>query len=58
MANTYQTIISGVKKLVEALTSSSGASDAGKIPALDSDGKLDVTMLPIAAIQTRIFLGE
>lgn len=30
----------------EAITSSAGAGDAGKIPALDATGKLDATMLP------------
>lgn len=31
----------------EALTSSSGAGDAGKIPALDSAGKLNANMMPL-----------
>jgi hypothetical protein len=30
----------------EALSASAGAGDAGKIPALDSGGKLDSTLLP------------
>ncbi len=29
-----------------SIQSSAGASDAGKIPALDSAGKLDITMMP------------
>ncbi|UYZ85337.1 hypothetical protein MTZ49_07260 [Entomomonas sp. E2T0] len=40
------TLVNGVRKLVSAITISTGAADAGKIPALDSEGKLDVSMLP------------
>lgn len=33
-------------KELEGLQTSSGAGDAGKIPALNSSGKLDITMMP------------
>lgn len=47
MANKYLSINgSGNKQEVEALVSSAGAGDAGKIVALDATGKLDETMMP------------
>lgn len=47
MAGTiFQAIISGAKKWVAAIQSSAGAGDAGKIPALDADGKINITMFP------------
>ena len=36
----------GKRKLENAIDSSSGASDSGKIVKLDSSGKLDITLLP------------
>lgn len=48
MANKYLTILSsGLKGLVEALVVSAGAADAGKIPALDSTGRLDESIMPV-----------
>jgi hypothetical protein len=45
MAN-YLALIAGRIKEIAGLVTSSGAGDAGKIPALDSSGKLDVSLLP------------
>lgn len=42
----FFTLANGVRKLVSAITTSTGATDAGKIPALDNTGKLDVSLLP------------
>ena len=39
-------IVSGVLTQIQAITSSAGAGDAGKIPALDGGGKLSSTMMP------------
>ena len=38
--------VNGVWKLVSAITSSGGAGDSGKIPALDTAGRLSTTMMP------------
>jgi hypothetical protein len=46
MTQTFLTIVSGVKKLVTAITATAGSGDAGKIPALDVSGKLDNSFLP------------
>jgi hypothetical protein len=48
MSESFKTIdlTSGEEVLQEALATSSGAADAGKIPALNGDGKLDETLLP------------
>lgn len=48
MAGTYLDIntSTGRPKREQALTSSAGAGDAGKIPSLDGSGKLDATFLP------------
>jgi hypothetical protein len=46
MANKYLALVAGRLKEVFGLVTSSGAGDAGKIPALDSSGKLDVSLLP------------
>jgi hypothetical protein len=46
MANKYIALIAGALAQVEALVSSAGAADAGKIPALDAGGKLDSTVMP------------
>lgn len=48
MAQRFRTIdlASGEEKLQEALVTSAGAGDAGKIPALDAGGKLDSTVMP------------
>lgn len=41
---------SGKLTRVEGLTSSAGAGDSGKIPALDSAGKLDASMMPVGVV--------
>lgn len=46
MAQKFMSLISGVKTMIEAITSSAGAGDAGKIIGLDGTGKLPVSMLP------------
>lgn len=45
--NKYIANSSGKLKEVASIQSSAGAADAGKIPALDSTGLLDVSMMPI-----------
>lgn len=47
MANKYLNYIAGVLTQIEALVTSAGAADAGKIVALDGDGKLDSTVMPV-----------
>jgi hypothetical protein len=47
MANKYIAIISGIRKLVEGLVTSSGAGDAGKLVALDGSGRLDASVMPV-----------
>lgn len=47
MSNKYISLISGELSEVEALNASGGAGDAGKIPALDSAGRLDQSMMPV-----------
>lgn len=42
----YMGIVNGIKTLIAAVASSTGASDAGKIPELDGTGRLDVTLMP------------
>lgn len=44
--NKYLALSSGQLAEVAAIQSSAGAGSAGKIPALDSAGKLDNTMMP------------
>lgn len=46
MPNKYIALVSGKFKEVFGLVTSSGAGDAGKIVALDSSGKLDVSLMP------------
>jgi hypothetical protein len=46
MANKYLALVSGRIKEMVALVTSSGAADAGKIPALDGSGKLDSSLMP------------
>ena len=46
MAQRFLVRVSGKTKQLEARTTSAGAADAGKIPALDSSGKLDESMMP------------
>lgn len=46
MAQKFLARVSGQTRQVEANTTSAGASDSGKIPALDASGKLDNSMMP------------
>ena len=45
--NKYIALSSGELAEIEAMQSSAGAGDAGKIPALDSSGRIDSTMMPV-----------
>jgi hypothetical protein len=47
MAEKYLKNNGGVLTETEATQTSSGAADAGKIPALDSAGRIDSTMMPV-----------
>ena len=47
MAQKFQTLESGKRKLKEAVAISTGVSDAGKIPALGSAGRFDLSMMPV-----------
>lgn len=49
MADKYKTRQAGKDKLIEATTVSTGVAEAGDIVALDSTGKIDVTLLPTGA---------
>lgn len=40
-------LVSGIITQVAAIVTSSGAADDGKIPALDSTGRLDPSMMPV-----------
>lgn len=46
MAQRFLTRQGGETKQMEALQTSAGAADAGKVPALDSAGKLAMSMMP------------
>ncbi len=46
MAQRFMTLLSGLRTMVEALVTSAGAADAGKIIATNADGKLDGSLLP------------
>jgi len=47
MAQKFLRLLSGVISELEALVTSAGAGDAGKIPALDATGKLDNSLMPV-----------
>lgn len=47
MAQRFQSLVSGARKLLEALVVSSGAPDAGKIVGLGADGRLDGSVMPV-----------
>lgn len=47
MADKYLRNNAGVLTETEATTTSAGAGDAGKIPALDNTGRLDDSMMPV-----------
>jgi hypothetical protein len=46
MANKYLAMVAGLITEIQALVTSAGAGDAGKIVALDSSGKLDTSLMP------------
>ncbi|MFN3985741.1 MAG: hypothetical protein ACK4KV_09625 [Rhodocyclaceae bacterium] len=46
MAQRFLARIGGQTKQVQALVESAGAADAGKVPALGSDGRLDESVMP------------
>lgn len=46
MANKYLNLVAGVLTQIEALVTSAGAGDAGKLVALDGAGKLDSSVMP------------
>ena len=39
--------VAGKTKQIFAIATSAGAADAGKIPALDSTGRIDMSMMPL-----------
>lgn len=45
--NKYQTLVAGRDTLVAGTQTSTGATNANQIPALDSSGHLDVSLLPV-----------
>ena len=45
----FLSLVNGLVKEAAAIVTSSGASDAGKIVALDAAGKLDATVMPSSA---------
>lgn len=50
MADKYIHLNNGVPSEKEALVTSAGAADAGKIPGLDPAGKLDETLMPTGVV--------
>lgn len=46
MAQKFLVRVAGETRQATALAASAGAADAGKIPALDSAGRLDMSMMP------------
>lgn len=47
MANKYMTLNNGRQTMIEATVVSAGAGDAGELLALDSSGRIDVSVLPV-----------
>ncbi|NWD49009.1 hypothetical protein [Pseudomonas gingeri] len=47
MAQRFMTLVAGARKLIEALTISAGAADAGRIPATGADGRLHSSLMPV-----------
>lgn len=45
--NRFLTIVGGVRRLVTAISSSSGVSDANKVIATDSTGRIDSSLMPV-----------
>ena len=59
MADKYIYNNQGTLTEKEAIASSAGASDAGKIPALDSTGRISTTMMPVGiGADTKILLAS
>ncbi len=57
MAQKFLRLSAGKIKELEATVATAGAGDAGKIPALDAGGKLDVNMMPTGVgPQTKSFV--
>jgi len=47
VADRYLTNLSGIRTFREAIVTSAGAGDAGKIPALGATGVLDMSVMPL-----------
>lgn len=47
MANKYVSLVLGKLKEVAAIVSSAGAGDSGKIIALDTDGRINSSLMPV-----------
>jgi hypothetical protein len=47
MAQKTLQLVGNLRTEVEAITTSAGSGDAGKIPALDSTGRFDSSMMPV-----------
>lgn len=58
MAEKYIKQVSGVLTEQEALVSSAGAGDSGKIPALDSTGRLSTSMMPVGVAADTASIGS
>lgn len=50
MADKYIALVNGVEREVEGQVAGGTASEAGKIPALDSSGRLDLTVMPVGVM--------
>lgn len=46
-ANSYVDVVAGTATVKTAITTSAGAGDAAKIPALDGAGRLDASFMPV-----------
>jgi len=46
-AKSFMRLVSGKLKAIQAVVTSTGATNDGDIPALDSTGKLDITLMPV-----------
>lgn len=49
-AQKFLTLISGVFTEIQAILTSAGSGDSGKLPALDSTGRLDQTFMPVGVV--------
>lgn len=50
MADKFLDLVSGEQTLKTPVTTSAGAGDSGKIPALDSNGQLDASFFPTGTV--------